>query len=77
MVLFCSEELSTLQDELDHTKATAHLMLLDQNSEISQALQTLSTLLQKVSVLDQNLQTRIAQWSQVTKDCVSLTSPQA
>ena len=54
-----------LQDELDHTKANAHLMLLDQNAEISQTIKTLETLSRLVNQLDADVEERLEHWSEV------------
>ena len=56
---------STLQDELDHTKANAHLLLLDQNTEISQTIQRLDALSELVCHLDQQIEENVTEWSTV------------
>ena len=61
---------STLQDELDHTKANAHLLLLDQNTEISQTIQRLDALSELVCHLDQQIEENVAEWSMVRILCL-------
>ena len=60
---------STLQDELDHTKASAHLLLLDQNTEISQTIQRLDALSELVCHLDQQIEENVTEWSTVRILC--------
>ena len=63
--LFYRQVLSTLQDELDHTKANAHLLLLDQNTEISQTIQRLDALSELMCQVNQEIEDNVADWSTV------------
>ena len=63
--LFYRQVLSALQDELDHTKANAHLLLLDQNTEISQTIKRLDALSELMCQLDEEIEDNVAEWSVV------------
>ena len=57
--------ISSLEDELDHTKANAHLLLLDQNTEISQTMQRLDALSELLRHMDQGVEENVTDWMMV------------
>ena len=57
------EQLESLQDELDHTKTQAHLMLFEQNSEINKSIMSLAKLTETLTMLNLETEDKVKHWA--------------
>ena len=63
LIMFCRCEMQEIQDELDHTKVQAHYMLLQQGTEISDAIVAADDLHSTLQTLSIELAAKVETWT--------------